>query len=339
MALPTVETLQRAAAQTGYPLNTLEKVGRLLDMLAEINCDPVLANRLALKGGTALNVFYLDLARLSVDIDFNYIGALDRTAMKKHRPEIDAAIENLLKSKGYDVRHRPNSHGGGKWVSRYASALGGNSTMELDVNYMQRQPLFGAARMKSSNLAGMGSSGILVLDLHEIVAEKIVALVSRRAVRDLFDSRRMLSIDELEWNRVKTAVLAIGACSRFDWRDVSVNNIEAPIDSSHKLQYCLPQGYFLKTGDIDAWVEETITLCRERFASLFQRSADEQEFLDRILDHGEIQPGLLKEVDPDTRTRIGAMPMLVWKAMHVRKHRSGNDLDLDEDTPVPPYLL
>jgi len=28
-----------------------------------------------LKGGTALNLFLLDLPRLSVDIDLNYIGA------------------------------------------------------------------------------------------------------------------------------------------------------------------------------------------------------------------------------------------------------------------------
>ena len=39
--------------------------------------DPVPSQRLALKGETALNVFYLDLDRLSVDIDLNYVGALD----------------------------------------------------------------------------------------------------------------------------------------------------------------------------------------------------------------------------------------------------------------------
>ena len=34
MALPTVQTLQRLAAETGYQLDTLEKVLRLLDLLA-----------------------------------------------------------------------------------------------------------------------------------------------------------------------------------------------------------------------------------------------------------------------------------------------------------------
>ena len=59
---------------------------RLLELLDEIAPDPVLSRRLALKGGTALNVFYLDLDRLSVDIDLNYVGALDLAAMERERP-------------------------------------------------------------------------------------------------------------------------------------------------------------------------------------------------------------------------------------------------------------
>ena len=100
MAPPTVQTLQRLAAETGYRLDTLEKVLRLLELLDEIAQDAVLSQRLALKGGTALNVFYLDLDRLSVDIDLNYVGALDLAAMERERPEVDAAIDRLFASQG-----------------------------------------------------------------------------------------------------------------------------------------------------------------------------------------------------------------------------------------------
>ena len=124
MAPPTVQTLQRLAAETGYRLDTLEKVLRLLELLDEIAQDPVLSQRLALKGGTALNVFYLDLDRLSVDIDLNYVGALDLAAMERERPEVNAAIDRLFASHGYGVRRRPAGHAGGKWLARYASALG-----------------------------------------------------------------------------------------------------------------------------------------------------------------------------------------------------------------------
>ena len=113
MAPPTVQTLQRLAAETGYRLDTLEKVLRLLELLDEIGEDPVLSQRLALKGGTARDVFYLDLDRLSVDIDLNYVGALDLAVMERERPEVDAAIDRLFVSHGYGLvaffRSTPNT--------------------------------------------------------------------------------------------------------------------------------------------------------------------------------------------------------------------------------------
>src|SRR3546814_363848 len=130
MAAPSVQTLQRIADETGHQLGTLEKVLRLLDLLQEIARDSVLSERLVLKGGTALNVFHLDLDRLSVDIDLNYIGALDRAVMETERPTVDAALNRLLTSQGYAVRRQPDEHAGGKWLSRYSSALGGNATLE-----------------------------------------------------------------------------------------------------------------------------------------------------------------------------------------------------------------
>ena len=56
MAPPIVQTLQRLAAETGYRLETLEKVLRLLELLDEPAQDSVASQRLALKRGTALNV-------------------------------------------------------------------------------------------------------------------------------------------------------------------------------------------------------------------------------------------------------------------------------------------
>src|SRR3546814_12712403 len=91
---------------------------------------------------------------------------------------------------------------------------------------MARQPLFGAARMGSRPLGDMQASDVLVLDLHEIIAGKLVALVDRHAARDLFDARRILSIDGLDWSQIKAAVLAIGACGRRAWRATQVEPLQ-----------------------------------------------------------------------------------------------------------------
>jgi hypothetical protein len=66
--------ITRLARDTGFLADNLEKVPRLRELLIELHKHPFLKGKLVLKGGTALNLFYLGLARLSVDIDLNYIG-------------------------------------------------------------------------------------------------------------------------------------------------------------------------------------------------------------------------------------------------------------------------
>lgn len=319
MAAPSRETLQRLASETGHQPGTLEKVLRLLDLLQEIAADDVLGSRLALKGGTALNVFYLPLDRLSVDIDVNYIGAVDRDAMLAERPALEDAANRLLAAQGYQVRRQPGEHAGGKWIARHASALGGQGALEIDINFMMRQPLFGVTRMDSVRLGDAQAKGVTVLDLHEIIAGKLVALLDRRAARDLFDARRIFAMEGLNWRWIRAAMLAIGAAGRNDWRAVSVDKIDAdPKELQQKLLICLPRAYFEETGSIKTWIEETTALCRAKLAPVLTLTDGEKAFLDGVIERGVIGTSRL-DVEPDIQARIAAMPMLNWKAENVRK--------------------
>lgn len=323
MAVPSRETLQRLASETGHQPGTLEKVLRLLDLLQEMAADDVLGSRLALKGGTALNVFYLALDRLSVDIDVNYIGALDRAVMLAERPAVEDALNRLLAAQGYQVRRQPDQHAGGKWIARHASSLGGQGALEIDINFMMREPLFGIARMNSMRLGDAEASGVTMLDLHEIVAGKLVALLDRRAARDLFDARRIFAIKGLDWRWVKAAMLAIGAAGRHDWRAASVDNIGAdPKELRQKLLICLPRAYFDEAGPIETWIEETTTLCRAKLAPMLELNAGEQAFLDGVIERGAIDASGLG-VEADIQERITHMPMLHWTTENVRKAKSG----------------
>ena len=60
----------------GFQPRMLDKVERLLDLLDEMQRHPDLKGKLAMHGGTAINLFMLDTPRLSVDIDISYVGAL-----------------------------------------------------------------------------------------------------------------------------------------------------------------------------------------------------------------------------------------------------------------------
>ena len=67
----SLQDLQAVAATTGFPTETLDKVIRLMGLLDAFRNHPLLKEHVALKGGTALNLFVFDLPRLSVDIDLN----------------------------------------------------------------------------------------------------------------------------------------------------------------------------------------------------------------------------------------------------------------------------
>ena len=100
--------------------------------------------------------------------------------------------------------------------------------------------------MDSIDFGGARASGIQVLDLHEIVAGKLVALVDRRAARDLFDTRRILAVEGLDWAGIKAAVLAFGASGRRDWRLASINDIGGGLRASfaRSSAICLPRDHF-----------------------------------------------------------------------------------------------
>ena len=118
------ERLAAEAQTTGFRPEVLEEVIHLLSLLEGFQSHPFLKGRLALKGGTALNLFHFDLPRLSVDIDLNYIGAVDRDEMLEERPKVEQAVQAVFSREGMHITRVPTDHAGGKWRLRYDSALG-----------------------------------------------------------------------------------------------------------------------------------------------------------------------------------------------------------------------
>lgn len=70
---------------------------RLVKALEAIYGDDYLAERLYMKGGTAINKLYLkETSRLSVDLDFNHIGSKEQVAKEKRN--LREKITELLKA-------------------------------------------------------------------------------------------------------------------------------------------------------------------------------------------------------------------------------------------------
>ena len=319
------ETLQDLAAERQLQPATLERVIRLINILDAFGADTLIGPRIALKGGTALNVFHSDLDRLSVDIDVNYVGATEKERMDADRPGLEDRIERLMESKGYAARRGPSEHAGGKWIYRYASALGGAGTIEIDINYLFRGPLYGVDRMASVPIGSYRATNVPVLDIHEIVAGKMVALVTRRAARDLFDAHRIIAMPNLDWAKIKVATLMIGASAKsFDWRTASCQAIECEVgDITGKLAMCLHDRYFDAFGGPANWIETVTAECRDKLAPLFQLAAGERAFLDAVLDQGEIDASSL-DVPQSVRVTIESCPALRWKVQNIRAWKAGD---------------
>lgn len=97
---PSKEYLVRCASQTGYQVGSLEKVVRLGGLAHDIGRQPLLYETLALKGGTALNLGFGPPKRLSIDLDFNYVGSVDRDQMLKDCTEIEKAVIGIAARAG-----------------------------------------------------------------------------------------------------------------------------------------------------------------------------------------------------------------------------------------------
>ena len=108
------EMLRREAEKTSFRPEVLEKVLHLLNLLQALRSHPYLRERFVLKGGTALNLFVFEMPRLSVDIDLNYIGAVDRSTILVERPEVEKAVKAVCTRENLSLQRIPGDHAGGK---------------------------------------------------------------------------------------------------------------------------------------------------------------------------------------------------------------------------------
>jgi hypothetical protein len=69
-----------------------------------------------------------------------------------------------------------------------------------------------------------------VLDIHELAAGKLAALLARSASRDIFDSRALLSIPMLDATKLRLAFVVYGGLNRRDWRTVSTGDVKVDVN-------------------------------------------------------------------------------------------------------------
>jgi predicted nucleotidyltransferase component of viral defense system len=147
-----------------------------------------------LKGGTALNKIFLDHARLSEDLDF----AADRPVR-----EIRNELERVVKNSGFFTRIRADKTTKDfvRYLIYYRSYFQAESFIIADVNRKASIHLKPEKR-KMPNFYGLDFS-ISTLNIREIIAEKVRALITRNQPRDYFDAYFILRKHHVDMKLVK----------------------------------------------------------------------------------------------------------------------------------------
>jgi predicted nucleotidyltransferase component of viral defense system len=312
--------LIREAAATGFQAEPLEKVIRLLGLLDALRSHPFLKTRIALKGGTALNLFASDVPRLSIDIDLNYLGAAKMETMQTDRPKVEQAVQAVCGRLGIEIKRSPVDHAGGKWRLSYIAVSGRTGTLELDVNFMFRTPLWPPEKGDSRPIGSFRATQVTVLDVHELAAGKMAALLARSAGRDLFDVREILSRKDLDVTKLRLGFVVYGGINRKDWRGVSVDDIQAdPREIDRTLLSLLRADLVPPKEQIARWTRLLVDDCRGHVSAVLPLAPNEREFIGRLNEKGDIVSELLTG-DKAMQTTIRDHPGLKWKAQNVKKH-------------------
>ncbi len=188
----------------------LGQVNLLLDVLPYVMQD----SRLALKGGTAINLFYREMPRLSIDIDLCYLPIENRSTSFKNIHSILKNIGNKLQKRGLDVR--PSKPLNGKTEVRIFVS-NKEATIKVEPNFILRGAIFKPLLMATKDIIGRKFGKEVearVLNFADIFGGKICATLDRQHPRDIFDIKYFLDNEGLTDNIRKAFIVYLISHSR-----------------------------------------------------------------------------------------------------------------------------
>ena len=303
--------LGKQAKELGFVRDTFEKICRLADVLTFMESDPLLADSLALKGGTAINLTIFNLPRLSVDIDLDFSKDVSREPMLAERKQIHAHIQKYMEAAGYSLSLKSKQyHALDSFVYEYINAGGMKDNLKIEINYMLRCHVLPVSRRLVHLPWNDTELMVLSVDPMEIFAAKTVALLNRAAPRDLYDMFNMQKyglFDETQERLFKKCVMFYSA--------IASENVPTEYDlegfgiiSTHKIKTdltpVLRRGEHFDLADAQKQVKT--------YLSDILKPEDAELAFWRFFADGKYQPELLFD-DADILARIAHHPMALWK--------------------------
>lgn len=178
--------INKLSEETNFINSNLEKVVRLLDVLVFIFNKSSFSDDVILKGGTAINLIHTNLKRLSVDIDLDYHGSLEKEKAFLDKDKITRELDDFMVSEGYSVSLK--SRVSVALLSRmyqYTNAYGNIDYIKIEINFMDRISIYPVAKDIIHKFDK--TIRIVTPSIEELYGMKICALIDRSKPRDLYD--------------------------------------------------------------------------------------------------------------------------------------------------------
>jgi predicted nucleotidyltransferase component of viral defense system len=168
----------------------------------------------ALKGGTAINLFYRDMPRLSVDIDLTYLPIEDR---EKTLSGIDNALDHIRQDLLRNLRGVAVQRiaGGGNNDTRILVKHGGTE-IKIETSPVARGTVHptNLRAVTDTVAATFGFAEIQVVSFEDLFGGKLHAAVDRQHPRDLFDVQLLYENEGLTDALFRTFLIYVASSGR-----------------------------------------------------------------------------------------------------------------------------
>ncbi|WP_447042909.1 nucleotidyl transferase AbiEii/AbiGii toxin family protein [Vreelandella sp. H-I2] len=168
----------------------------------------------ALKGGTAINLFYRDLPRLSVDIDLTYLPVKDRnnslSEINDTMDRIAVAIES-----GIDGAKTQRIKGGGGGATRLLARMNGVE-IKIETSPVTRGVVHDPETLTVSEAVEdeFGYADMQIVSFEDLFGGKLHAALDRQHPRDLYDVKLLYANEGLTDDLFRTFLIYIASSSR-----------------------------------------------------------------------------------------------------------------------------
>lgn len=281
------------------------QVSLLVRLLAFIEPEKVFA----LKGGTAINLFYRDMPRLSVDIDLTYLPVRDRA---ESLDDINETLDRIMAAASHGIAglEARRIDGGGGGATRIRARLGA-AEVKVETSPVTRGVVHDPEERAVSAAVEdeFGYAAVQVVSFEDLFGGKLHAAMDRQHPRDLFDVKLLYENEGLTEALFRTFLVYVASSPRpaHELLRPSLSNLDEPYARE-----------FVGMTTIPVTLEDLIATRERLIADIGARlDANAQRFLTTLHD-GE------PDFEAIGLPQAADLPAVRWKLLNLKKLAAEN---------------